>query len=126
MAPLQFQETSAAGGDRLETTAVVYLCEWKSEGWLGLSFDPVSDQVGHYVVRYSYSVDGELFDGKFTAGAPFEEGHKFAISFDPKKPWKNTGGDTASGMSLTQRVFSWLLAGSIVLLLLWVRARWFN
>jgi hypothetical protein len=47
-----------------------------------------------YEVTFEYQADGKIFTGKYRAGWPVEDGHSFAILYDPRNPKDNTGSES--------------------------------
>jgi hypothetical protein len=43
-----------------------------------------------YIIKFSYEVGGNTFNGKFSDSASYEKGDTFKISYDPLHPDKNT------------------------------------
>jgi len=82
--------------------------------------------MGHYVVRYDYSVADESFDGSFNVDAPLESGHQFAILYTPVKPWENSCGPNSERGGFRGKVIAGVAAGLIIALILWMRAKLFS
>lgn len=77
-------------------------------------------------MTFSYKGDNRLFQGKYVTTSPVEEGHKFAIFYDPEHPSRSTG--------LDEPIVPWVrwTAGAIGIVLaviaisLWGNEEWFN
>ena len=77
--------------DWIRTKAIIIACKQRLLGGENLSGEGYLPP--EYIVTFSYSVDGQTFEGSYRTNSPQECGHEFEVLYDPKHPSRNTGAD---------------------------------
>jgi hypothetical protein len=110
--------TAMSNQEWIETTATVYSCGWEDTPSRGFMFRTLSGLFsGHYLIVFSYTVDGNHYSGEFTSEKEWQEGSTFAIKCDPQRPEKNDQSESEDGPLTT--ILTWVLAIAIVALYVW-------
>ena len=76
-------------------TATIDSCHWEDPS----SQAPGTLFVGHFVVVYSYAVDGKLYTGKFYSSHEWENGTDLTALYDPQDPAECTACDDDQSQS---------------------------
>jgi Protein of unknown function (DUF3592) len=69
-----------------EVEATVFTCGWQNKSGIGAAGLKVD---GHYLITFSYEVDGHWYSGEFLNASPLVEGSKFPLRYDPENPNRN-------------------------------------
>lgn len=106
----------------IETTATVYSCGWEDTPVDGLLRHRLfSVRSGHYIVVFSYTVDGHHYSGEFTSLQEWKEGATFQIKYDFRNPEQNDRTNDEDGPLMT--VLAWVGGIALVALYFWWKNR---
>jgi hypothetical protein len=88
--------------DWVSAIATIIACEQRRPE--GLSLEGEYCPPG-YVVTFTYSADGQTFNGTYKTNSPQQCGHDFEILYNPKHPSRNTGSDSLTSSWVTMSAF---------------------
>lgn len=105
-----------------ETTATVYSCGWEETPGRFLTFHQLSDLFsGHYIVLYSYVVNGNHYSGEFKSSTEWQEGSSFQLKYNPQNPDETDRQEDSDRPAMT--FISWVVGIALVGLYLWCKHR---
>lgn len=100
----------------LETQAEVTACKYEFGAGQALAFGVPTSK--HFLITFTYYAHGQIFTDHFTSPTYLEQGHTFAISYNPLAPQQNSK-STAEPIAKNP-LFAIGIIGSIFLSLLWL------
>lgn len=99
--------------DWVETTATIYSCGWEDTPFndLGLKRGFTS---GHYIVVFSYTIDGHYYSDEFASSKEWKEGSTIQIKYNPQNPEENDRTDEGNNIYASIAVYA---AGIVIVAL---------
>lgn len=76
-------------------TATIHSCDWENPP----SQAPSTLFVGHFIVAFSYVVDGNNYGGEFYSSHAWEKGTDLAILYNPQNPGESSACDDDESQS---------------------------
>jgi hypothetical protein len=105
-----------------QTEATVYSCGWEAtpvDGLLSRRFSGIAS--GHYIVVFSYEVEGNHYSGEFNSSEVWKEGNTFSLHYNPENPEENDQEDERDSPLQTAAV--WIGGLALAALYIWWRNR---
>jgi hypothetical protein len=74
-----------------------------------------------YIVKFEYEVDGKIYAGKFRRYTPIRSGVKIEISYNPARPWENTGSDLEFRWGFN--LLAWIIGATVAAIFIYLDNR---
>jgi hypothetical protein len=95
-------------------TATIDSCDWEAP----LSHTPSPLFVGHFIVAFSYAVDGNRYSGEFRSLHEWEKGTDITILYNPQNPGECVA---MTGEEKSERRRTLIIA-AIIIVAVWILA----
>jgi hypothetical protein len=110
--------------DWIGTKAIIIACKQRLLGRENLSSEGYLPP--EYIVTFSYSVDGQTFEGTYRTNSPQGCGHEFEVLYDPKHPSRNTGSDVLNKRWVRFTAAALGVIAVLVAIWFWGKEDWFQ
>jgi len=103
----------------IATEATVTTCQYQSPGLSTLAFGFQTTQ--KFRITFDYYAHGRLYSGEFQSPVAIPQNERIPVTYNPLHPEQNSRRTSGPrGVPMRNPLFAISIAGSIVLLLLWL------